>query len=66
MLARQAARGVVVSIIYVPNSLAKALLGRDNYDTITVRTTSIAVTSAVAKALASSCARCTGCRRYRE
>ena len=47
----ESAGGVVVPVVYVPNSFAKTLLGRDNYDTVTVRTTSIAVTSAVAKEL---------------
>lgn len=41
--------GVVVPLVYVPNSLAQPLLGRNSYDSITVRTTSIGVTSAVAK-----------------
>ncbi|CAN5235650.1 hypothetical protein BH10PSE13_BH10PSE13_01490 [soil metagenome] len=43
--------GVAIPVVYVSNSLGGALLGRENYDTITVRTTSIAVTSAVAKEL---------------
>jgi len=43
---------VFVPVVYVPNSLGKALLGRDNYDTITLRTISIAVTSGVAKEMA--------------
>jgi putative ABC transport system permease protein len=47
----ESAGGVVVPVIYVPNSLAKTLLHRSDYDIITVRTKSIAVTTAVAQAL---------------
>jgi putative ABC transport system permease protein len=42
---------VIVPTIYVPNRLAQALLHRDSYDTIVVRTTSIGVTSQVAKTI---------------
>lgn len=38
----------VVPQVYVPNALAEGLLGKTSYDTITVRTTSIGVTSTVA------------------
>lgn len=40
---------VVVPVIHVPNSLARALTGHDGMDSITIRTKSIGVTSAVAK-----------------
>ena len=43
--------GVIVPTIYVPNKLAQALLGRDSYDRIVARTTSIGVTSATAQAI---------------
>ena len=41
----------IVPTLYVPVGLAQALLGRRSYDTITVRTTSVGVTAAVAKDL---------------
>jgi len=47
--AAEGASGIVVPLVYVPNSVAQRLLGRDSFDEITVRTTSIGVTSAVAK-----------------
>ncbi|CAN5663097.1 ABC transporter permease [soil metagenome] len=47
--AEDGAGGVVVPLVYVPNKFAQRLLGRDSYDSITLRTTSIAVTSSVAK-----------------
>ncbi|PZU07459.1 ABC transporter permease [Sphingomonas sp.] len=40
---------IVVPAAYVPNKLAGDLLGRTSYDTITIRTQSIGVTSKVAK-----------------
>jgi putative ABC transport system permease protein len=40
---------VVVPLVYVPNKFAQTLLGNGNYDSITIRTTSIGVTNAVAK-----------------
>jgi putative ABC transport system permease protein len=43
--------GVVVPVVHVPNSLARTLLHRDDFDVITVRTRSIAVTTAVAQML---------------
>lgn len=43
--------GVTVPTVFVPNALGKVLLARNDYDTIAVRTGSIAVTSAVAKEL---------------
>jgi putative ABC transport system permease protein len=39
----------VVPTVYVPVGLAHALLHRNNYDAITVRTTSVGVTASVAK-----------------
>jgi putative ABC transport system permease protein len=39
----------VVPTVYMPVGLAQALLGRNSYDTITVRTTSVGVTTMVAK-----------------
>jgi putative ABC transport system permease protein len=47
--ADKAAGAIVVPTVYVPNALAGALLGRSNYDTVTIRTQSIGVTSKVAK-----------------
>jgi putative ABC transport system permease protein len=49
--AEDAEASTVVPPIHVPNAFAQAALGRDTYDSITVRTTSIGVTSTVAKAL---------------
>ncbi|MBB5731392.1 putative ABC transport system permease protein [Altererythrobacter atlanticus] len=39
----------IIPSVYVPLSLAQTLLERDNYDSITVRTSSVAVTSAAAE-----------------
>ena len=44
--------GVIVPQVYVPNALAEKLLGSQDYESITVRTTSIGVTSKVAQDLA--------------
>lgn len=41
----------VVPTVYVPLGLAQKFLGRRNYDTITVRTTSVGVTASVAKSI---------------
>ncbi len=46
-----AAGGALVPMVHVPSRLAMKLLGRDDYDSIAIRTTSIAETSAVAKAV---------------
>lgn len=43
------AGGIVVPTVYVPLKLAKSLLNRDSYDRINVRTTSVGVTTSVAK-----------------
>lgn len=40
---------MVVPLVYLPLKLAQSLLHRDTYDTITVRTTSVGVTTSVAK-----------------
>ena len=41
--------GGIVPLVYVPLRQAQAFLKRDSYDTITVRTTSVGVTTSVAK-----------------
>ncbi len=41
----------IVPLVYVPLTLAKKLLGRSDYDSITVRTRSVGVTTAVAGAM---------------
>jgi ABC-type antimicrobial peptide transport system permease subunit len=43
--------GSPISNVYVPLPLAQHLLGHDTFDTITVRTTSVGVTTAVTKAI---------------
>jgi putative ABC transport system permease protein len=40
---------IVVPIVYVPNKVAGSLLGRTSYDTVTIRTQSIGVTTKVNK-----------------
>ncbi|MDO6413232.1 ABC transporter permease [Sphingomonas sp. BIUV-7] len=40
---------VVVPLVYIPNKLAGELLGRNSYDTVTIRTQSIGVTTKVNK-----------------
>jgi putative ABC transport system permease protein len=45
----KATSSIVVPTVYIPNKLAGTLLGRTSYDTVTIRTQSIGVTSKVSK-----------------
>ncbi|QJU59601.1 FtsX-like permease family protein [Sphingomonas sp. AP4-R1] len=47
----KAGSSIVVPTVYLPNKLAGALLGRTSYDTVTIRTQSIGVTTQVNKAV---------------
>ena len=49
IISTNAAASTVVPTIYIPVGLAQKLLGRDSYDLISVRTTSVGVTATVAK-----------------